>query len=226
MSDDANSEVEGIRARLVHLERRLERERTARKEAERLLDMKSRELFEANRALLSAVSVLEYESGHDALTGMANRRTLMGWIGDRKDHRPRTGTGIGIVSIDLDHFKEVNDSLGHAAGDRLLQALGERIRAVVRDEDLVVRMGGDEVIILLGGIQDEDSAVAVAKKTLAIIHTPLNIDDVTIFPTASVGVTMQDPGEDPEEALLRADRAMYAAKEAGGDRVVCRPTAA
>jgi diguanylate cyclase (GGDEF)-like protein len=203
------------------LERRLMRERAARQEAERLLEVKSRELWEANSALSSAVEQLEHASSHDELTGLANRRALEPWMREHSTRIPRTGSLVGVISIDLDRFKEVNDSLGHAAGDHLLQEIAARISDLVRAEDLVVREGGDEILVLLNGIHDCTGVLGVAQKVLDSIRRPVDAEDSTIYPSASMGATVQLPGEEAGLALRRADRAMYEAKAAGGDRVVC-----
>jgi diguanylate cyclase (GGDEF)-like protein len=210
-----------LRQRVEQLERRLTRERAARREAEHLLETKSRELWAANNSLNSAVAQLTTLSAHDELTGLPNRRALQDWMTARRTLKPRTGEHVGIISLDLDRFKDVNDTLGHAAGDLLLQALSTRLGGVVRGEDLVVRMGGDEILVLLTGIHDCDDVEVVATKALEAIRLPVDFGADTVYPAASIGVTVQQLGEDPEHALRRADAAMYEAKAAGGDRVVC-----
>ena len=210
-----------LREELERLERRLARERAARQEAERLLESKSRELWDANSSLNSAVQQLTHLSAHDELTGLANRRALQVWMAARRTLTPRTGEHVGIITIDLDHFKELNDSLGHAAGDWLLQTLATRLSVVVRSEDLVVRMGGDELLVLLNGVHDAAGAKAVATKVLDALRLPVDFGAETLYPSTSIGVTMLGQDEDPEEALRRADAAMYEAKAAGGDRVAC-----
>jgi diguanylate cyclase (GGDEF)-like protein len=207
--------------RVQRLERRLIRERAARQEAERLLEVKSRELWEVNSALTSVVEQLAHSSAHDELTGLANRRALEPWIQAHSTRTPRTGSLIGVISIDLDRFKEVNDSLGHAAGDHLLRQIAARISDLVRGEDLVVREGGDEILVLLHGIHDCAGVLGVAQKVLESIRMPVDVEDSTIYPSASMGATVQFPGEETGLALRRADRAMYDAKAGGGDRVVC-----
>ena len=216
-----SDDVAALQKRVEQLERRLARERAARREAEHLLETKSRELWAANNSLNSAVAQLTTLSAHDELTGLPNRRALQNWMTARRSLTPRTGEHVGIISLDLDRFKDVNDTLGHAAGDLLLQTLATRLATVVRGDDLVVRMGGDEILVLLTGIHDCDDVEAVADKALHAIRLPVDFGAETVYPAASFGVTVQRLGEDPEDALRRADAAMYEAKAAGGDRVVC-----
>ncbi len=216
-----SDDVAALEKRVEQLERRLARERAARQEAEHLLETKSRELWAVNTSLNSAVAQLTHQSAHDELTGLSNRRALQDWMTARRELTPRTGAHVGVISMDLDRFKDVNDTLGHSAGDLLLQTLATRLAGVVRSEDLVVRMGGDEILVLLSGIHDCDGVETVADKALAAIRQPIDFDAETVYPSASIGVTVQRLGEDPEDALRRADRAMYEAKAAGGDRVVC-----
>jgi diguanylate cyclase (GGDEF)-like protein len=224
MTGDETAE---LTRRVAQLERRLDRERTARKEAERLLETKSRELWVANVSLNSAVSQLTSMSTTDELTGLANRRALQEWMTARRGLVPRTGEHVGVVSIDLDRFKDVNDTLGHAAGDLLLQTIAARLPGVLRNEDLVVRMGGDEILVLLSGIHDCDDVETIGAKVLTVLRLPVDIGDQSVRPAGSVGVTVQLLNEDPEDALRRADAAMYEAKAAGGDRLVCsRPPGA
>jgi diguanylate cyclase (GGDEF)-like protein len=208
---------------VARLERRLFRERAARKEAEHLIELKSRELWEANQALEKAVTAYEFLSSHDALTGLANRRMVEDWMDRRKIRLPVTGHLIGVISLDMDHFKSINDTLGHAAGDDYIKEIAARLMATVRGEDLVVRFGGDEILILLNGVRDVEDVLMVAEKLRASIGADLVLTGTTLHPTASQGVTVLAVDEDPEQALQRADEAMYAAKAAGRDRAVAAP---
>ena len=202
------------------LRRQLARERAARQEAERLLEDKSRQLWEANQALTDAVARLQELSEHDPLTGLSNRRALEEWLSRRRVHRPRTGTLIGVLVIDVDHFKEVNDTYGHAAGDQVLRALAARIGGVVRADDLVVRQGGDEMLVLLDGVHDLDSCVAVATKVHAAATLPLGLDDVELHPSVSIGAAVMTASDELSDAMVRADTALYRAKAAGRGVVV------
>ena len=202
------------------LTRRLARTRAALKEAEQLLEERSRELWAANEALVEAVRQLDDQAKHDELTGLPNRRSIQEWIAPRVRPTLRTGMRIGLLSIDLDHFKDVNDAHGHAVGDAYLQEVARRFTAAVRTDDLVVRLGGDEILILLHGVRDLDDAVAVATKVRAAIDMPLMAGGRTLHPTASIGVTLLHDGENLEAAQRRADFALYGAKSAGRNRIM------
>jgi diguanylate cyclase (GGDEF)-like protein len=123
------------------------------------------------------------------------------------------------MSIDLDDFKQVNDTLGHAAGDQLLRTLGDRIRTLLRQGDTVARMGGDEFMLLLPGLTSSDDVSIVAEKVLGAITAPYDLDGDQITISASIGIAVFpiEAGDD-EHLLRRVDQAMYHAKELGGGR--------
>jgi len=161
---------------------------------------------------------------HDELTGLANRAMLV--------HRLRTAlnagvdldTGekplIGVMFIDVDRFKMVNDSLGHDVGDRLLQHVGERMETAVRVNDTVSRFGGDEFVVLCDHLAGVSEAMAVAERIRASLAAPYLDDGATIHPTLSIGIAVCNAGEMAADELLRdADAAMYRAKERGRNRV-------
>ena len=125
------------------------------------------------------------------------------------------GTRLAVLFLDLDGFKLINDSLGHSAGDRVLQTIGRRLRRAVRDNDLVSRFGGDEFTLLLEIGKPED-AEAVAQKLLAAVSEPCMVEGERMFVTASLGVALYpEHGDDPEALVRNADASMYAAKELG-----------
>jgi len=161
---------------------------------------------------------------HDELTGLANRAMLV--------HRLRTAlsagvdldTGkkplVGVMFIDVDRFKMVNDSLGHDVGDRLIKHVGERMETAVRVNDTVSRFGGDEFVVLCDHLAGVSEAMAVAERIRASLATPYVDDGATIHPTLSIGIAVCDAGEMTADELLRdADAAMYRAKERGRNRV-------
>jgi diguanylate cyclase (GGDEF)-like protein len=155
----------------------------------------------------------------DALTGLANRTLL----GDRLQQALEAPTGgttdVAVLFLDLDRFKDLNDTLGHAAGDSIIRAISERIRSQTREEETIARTGGDEFVVLLPGA-DVDVGVAVAQRVLAAISRPLTIEGGEVFLSCSVGVAAtSDPGTAPDRLLADADLAMYAAKAAGGGQV-------
>lgn len=159
---------------------------------------------------------LDYLAHHDALTDLPNRLHFLASLKRALLHADRNHAGVALLFIDLDHFKAINDSLGHAAGDQLLIEVAQRLRKTVRAEDLVARLGGDEFVVLLEHLRERDEAVGVARKLLADLGTPLQIDGQAITPQASVGIAMY-PGDGLSAAdlLEAADRAMYEAKRLG-----------
>ena len=160
---------------------------------------------------------LVHQAFHDGLTGLANR-TL---FAERVEHAlARSGKGeLAVLFIDLDDFKHVNDSLGHAAGDQLLVAAARRLQGCLRPADTAARLGGDEFAVLLERVTDAEAAAAVAGRVLDTLHQPFGLNGRTIPIKASLGVATGRPGTDEAEELLRnADVAMYAAKAGGKDR--------
>lgn len=157
----------------------------------------------------------------DELTGLLNRRALMEQLEELLTHpdRRRGGEGLAVLFCDLDHFKEINDRLGHAAGDVVLRAVADRIRHCIRSGDLAARMGGDELIVVLRGVTALPSALAIAEKLSDSIARPITAEEVNARITASIGVTMAQPDEDADALLNRADVAMYHAKQAGRNQV-------
>src|SRR3989344_6901187 len=159
---------------------------------------------------------IQYLAYYDALTGLPNRALFM----DRLQHavidadrRERLG---GVMFLDVDRFKDVNDSLGHETGDQLLKAVAERLTAVVRRGDTVARLGGDEFTIILAGMAHVDDAAQVAQKVLKIFEQPFHVAHREFHMTASVGITLYPFDDSNFSNLLRnADIAMYRAKEAG-----------
>ncbi len=197
------------------LRRQLDREQTARREAESLLEDKSRELWEANAALGQAVSKLQELSAHDPLTGLSNRRALDDWVASRRTHQVRSGNLVGVLLVDVDHFKGINDQHGHAAGDQVLRAIAQRMTAQVRADDLVVRLGGDELVVMLAGVRDLASCVRVGQKIHDAVGQPLGLDEETLSPSVSIGAAVMPADGDLEDAMRRADAALYRAKDAG-----------
>lgn len=167
------------------------------------------------RALVAAKHEIERLAAHDPLTGALNRRGLMERFEGALALARRTGAPLAVLVLDLDGFKEVNDRLGHDAGDALLVAVAHRLRGVVRDHDLVARLGGDEFVAVL---QAADAAAArvVAERLVVELARPVALGDHRVAVRASVGVAaFPEAGEDALELLRAGDAAMYAAKRAG-----------
>jgi diguanylate cyclase (GGDEF)-like protein/PAS domain S-box-containing protein len=158
-----------------------------------------------------------HQSFHDALTGLPNRLLLLDRLSQATAHRERLHAQVAVLFMDLDHFKEVNDSLGHAAGDRLLQVVTERLVASVRDGDTVARVGGDEFVVMLVDLHQLADAARVADKILAAVSSACQIEGSELHVTPSIGLAIfPEDGGDPDTLLRNADTAMYAAKRDGG----------
>jgi diguanylate cyclase (GGDEF)-like protein/PAS domain S-box-containing protein len=152
----------------------------------------------------------------DSLTGLPNRRLLLDRLHQALAQARREGSLVGLAFLDLDHFKTINDTLGHASGDALLRAVAERLRECVRRSDTVARLGGDEFVLVLPCLEHPDAAAAIARKVQEIFVQPFHLGGREIFATTSIGLALYplDAGEG-EELLSRADMAMYQAKEGG-----------
>ncbi|WP_341718215.1 bifunctional diguanylate cyclase/phosphodiesterase [Micromonospora sp. FIMYZ51] len=155
-----------------------------------------------------------HAAAHDALTGLANRRHLLDEGNEQLHNRHADGV-TALVLIDLNHFKEVNDTLGHAAGDQTLIQVAERLRAAARAGDLVARLGGDEFAVLLRALPAPAVAAHRAETLLAALHEPFDIDGMRISVEASGGIAIAPSAGGMVELLRRADVAMYQAKRAG-----------
>jgi diguanylate cyclase (GGDEF)-like protein len=161
---------------------------------------------------------LAHERLHDALTGLPNRALFLDRAGHALSRARRDDTALAVLFIDLDHFKRINDSLGHAAGDELLQEFAERLGDAIRPSDTLSRFGGDEFLILCEGMVDPDDALHVAQRIHALLEQPFRLGDREVHVSCSVGIALQRPGAAgvPGSTLVRnADAAMYAVKEHG-----------
>ncbi len=165
---------------------------------------------------------LRHHAFHDALTGLPNRALFM----DRVQHavaraRRSPASSFAVLMLDLDRFKNVNDSLGHVAGDRLLIRVAERVGACVRDGDTVARLGGDEFSVLLEDLRSEHEAERIAEQVQRSLATPIPLDGHDLVASASIGIVVaRDDAFDALSLLRRADQAMYAAKRQGRGRQV------
>ncbi|WP_207914373.1 bifunctional diguanylate cyclase/phosphodiesterase [Micromonospora sp. KC213] len=156
----------------------------------------------------------EHAATHDALTGLANRRHLLESGTEQLNTRHAEGI-TALVLIDLNHFKEVNDTLGHAAGDQVLTQVADRLRDAARDTDLVARLGGDEFAVLLRGLSAPAVAAHRAETLIGVLHEPFEVDGMRISVEASGGIAAAPASGGMPELLRRADVAMYQAKRAG-----------
>ena len=154
----------------------------------------------------------------DPLTGLPNRRLFFDRLNQSISQAARDSTVVGLVFLDLDRFKIINDSLGHAAGDQLLKGVANRLNRCVRECDTIARLGGDEFVVILPRIEDNQSAAVVARRIIDIIPNPFMIEGNEVFTTASIGIAIYpNDGRDAETLVKNADHAMYIAKDQGGN---------
>jgi diguanylate cyclase (GGDEF)-like protein len=161
-------------------------------------------------------NALEHLARHDALTGLPNRRMFFERLDHALANARRSAMPLAVLFVDLDHFKQLNDSLGHGAGDRVLQAVANLLRSATRESDTVARLGGDEFVILIEQMDDPQRVIAVLHKLHERFQLPMLLDGHEVQVQASMGVSLfPRDGDDIESLLQQADRAMYAAKNAG-----------
>jgi diguanylate cyclase (GGDEF)-like protein/PAS domain S-box-containing protein len=161
---------------------------------------------------------IRYMAHHDALTGLPNRTLFRDRVGQAIAQAHRNRSQVATLFVDLDHFKDINDSLGHQAGDRLLRLAGERLHACLREGDSVARLGGDEFVINLPALADSNDAMLVAGKVLEALREPFVVGGRELHVSGSIGISLYPAdGEDTETLMRAADAAMYHAKERGRD---------
>jgi diguanylate cyclase (GGDEF)-like protein len=160
---------------------------------------------------------LTHQAFHDPLTGLANRALFFDRVTHALERRERVQEGLAVLFLDLDNFKTVNDSLGHAAGDRLLVAAAVRLGVCVRTSDTVARLGGDEFAVLIEDATGDLASVA-AERITAALRSPFELEGKEVFVTASLGIAFAEPGSTASELLRNADMAMYTAKGRGKGR--------
>jgi diguanylate cyclase (GGDEF)-like protein len=183
-----------------------------RRQADRLAEANARlEVIAAQRE--AEIAKVRHYAYHDELTGLPNRALLLDRLNQALVRAKRQQTHLALFLLDLDGFKAINDRLGHAAGDKLLQRVAERLRASIRGGDTACRYGGDEFVLLLPDVDDEEHALEVARKIHARLAKPYRLDDHSIAVTASIGVAVY-PVDGMSQGVLidRADFAMYRAK--------------
>jgi diguanylate cyclase (GGDEF)-like protein len=190
----------------------------------RFIASASRKLQRQTQELQTSAERDRHQATHDALTGLPNRELLRDRLGQGLAAATCSEGEIALLLIDLDRFKEINDSLGHSYGDKLLCQVGPRLRSVLRDGDTVARLGGDEFAVLLPSVDGVAEAQAVAERLREALHRPFDVDGVALDVEASVGIVLSPwHGTDTEELLRNADIAMYAAKELKAGAVVFEP---
>lgn len=159
---------------------------------------------------------IEHQVYHDGLTGLPNRILVLDRLSVSISHARRKKNMVAVFYLDVDDFKDVNDSLGHAQGDRLIQAVAQRLMAMHREQDTVARLGGDEFLVMCVDVEDEHEVVQQAERLLSVFDEPFMIKGHELFMTTSIGVTLYpDDGEEPATLIRNADVAMYQSKAKG-----------
>ncbi len=191
-----------------------------------LVDGVVADITDRKRVEAEAMETLAYAARHDSLTGLANRTSFLEHLDLAFTRTARTGNGAAVLFVDLDNFKLVNDSFGHAAGDELLKAVGSRLRAALRQVDVVARQGGDEFLILLSDLERYEveevpflrAAEVVASNLRRILRAPFIVEGIETYVSASIGISLYPSDADDALTLLKhADIAMYSVKDAGRD---------
>ena len=166
----------------------------------------------------SNADALEREARYDVLTGLATRKLFLEALQRELLASQRRTTTLAVLFIDLDHFKQVNDTLGHTAGDELLAAAAQRITSVLRASDLACRFGGDEFVVLCPDLADPADVASVAERVRVVVEEPFRIRETDLFLGASIGIAIADAQSDSEQLLSQANSAAYRAKARGRNR--------
>ena len=161
---------------------------------------------------------LSYQAFHDSLTGLANKALFQDRLQHATARMERAGGHLAVLFLDLDNFKTINDSLGHAAGDEMLTRVAEVLAGCLRKVDTAARLGGDDFAVLVEDITDHDDALRLAERILTVIRRPVTVGSKEVSTTASIGITFDVPGITSDQLLRNADLAMYTAKERGKNR--------
>jgi len=190
----------------------------------REIDRLGRVQAERMHELERAQAALTRQATHDFLTGLPNRSLLLERVAQVMDLARRSGRSMALLFVDLDGFKQINDTRGHSAGDVVLRTVAERLRSVVRPMDSVSRLGGDEFVVLLPALASSLDAAVVGRRIAEIVDAPIELAHGAVSLTASVGISACDPGmlgrtPAPDALLQQADAAMYQAKSLGGAQV-------
>ena len=171
---------------------------------------------EADTQLLERHQQLDHLAHHDQLTGLPNRLYLAAHLPGDLEEAKKAGSMLAVLFLDLDRFKHINDSRGHETGDKLLKTVAQRVRSTVRTQDVVVRMGGDEFVVILKGVQQTGQVSETAERINQALGAPMVVDGRTLVTTVSIGVALYPhDGLDMGELLRHSDTAMYQAKDRG-----------
>lgn len=181
-------------------------------------------LHEQRVALAEALQVNRELASRDELTGLINRRAMQDLMGLEHRRSVRSGRPMLLAQLDIDHFKPINDTHGHATGDRALQAFASTVRDSVRDTDVLARWGGEEFVLMLSDTQPEDARELLERIRRAVAAMAIPHATGTLHMTVSMGLALHLPGDTVEHTLERADQALYTAKALGRNRVVVAPS--
>ncbi len=170
----------------------------------------------AQQELLEQKDILDYQAHHDGLTGLPNRVLFNDRLEHGIEHVQRHSMKLALFFIDLDYFKQINDSLGHQVGDKVLIAVAERLKAKIRSEDTLARLGGDEFTIIMEDLKDVEDASLLAHKIEEVLAQPIHIEGHTLYISCSMGISLYPQDDTDANNLIKyADAAMYKAKEEG-----------
>ncbi len=178
----------------------------------------------AEQALKASRDELEAQAHLDSLTGLANRRQFDERLAHALGRSRRQGLAVALMYMDIDHFKQVNDSHGHAAGDEVLRVFGQRLSACVRSGDLVARLGGDEFVVLIEDLSAPETAEAIAGKLIEAMRESIAVEGTTLHVTTSIGIAYSVHPAVAKTLVAAADAALYAAKSAGRNTWQLLPT--
>jgi diguanylate cyclase (GGDEF)-like protein len=177
-------------------------------------------LLEQHNQLRAQKNALQYQATHDALTGLANRILFSERLEHAIKKSKERNSQMALLFIDLDHFKEINDSLGHEAGDEVLTIVTTRLHETIQNEEVLARFGGDEFTVIIEGLQKTEEAMLLAEKILKVLSEPITVDHNELYVGCSIGISLYpDNGDTPQDLLKYADAAMYAAKNEGRNNV-------
>jgi two-component system cell cycle response regulator len=177
-----------------------------------------RRILALQDGLIHAREELRFQATHDVLTGIWNRRALLDLLQREIERASRSNSSTALLMLDLDHFKEVNDTYGHAAGDAVLREVARRVTQVIRSYDFVGRYGGEEFLVVLPGCDRTQALQSAERIRVAVSAAPVNVNNVEISVTTSIGVTAVAAEACEKELLVVADAALYQAKRDGRNR--------
>jgi diguanylate cyclase (GGDEF)-like protein/PAS domain S-box-containing protein len=162
---------------------------------------------------------LEYRASRDGLTGVSNRPELMARLATQLQTTEAAMSGVGVLFVDIDNLKPINDQHGHKGGDDVITAVADRLLAAVRRDDMVARIGGDEFVVVLDGVHSREEVQRVAEKCRESVCAPVTSRGAQIPVTVSIGAVMASSTDTPDHVLVRADEALYTAKTGGRNQV-------